>query len=136
MSSAAAVSATVRVTTPSATSPDADSTSGAADTRPRLGPNRAGSVTGVIPNSGVLVLPTITAPAARSFFTIAVSNGGTQSPLTALPNVVRIPSVSGPMSLIAIGTPASGRGSPLSIASASASARSAATVTNAFTSPL
>ena len=37
---------------------------------------------------------------------------------------------------MAIGTPASGRSSPASIASASASARSAATCTNAFSSPL
>ena len=31
----------------------------------RLGPNRVGSVTGCRPNSGVLVLPKITRPAAR-----------------------------------------------------------------------
>ena len=52
-----------------------------------------------------------------------------------MPNVVRTPSVSATRSLIAIGTPASGRSSPGWTASASASARSSQSVTNAFSSP-
>ena len=52
-----------------------------------------------------------------------------------MPIVVRTPSVSATRSLIAIGMPASGRESPGSIASASASARSSHSVTNAFSSP-
>ena len=49
--------------------------------------------------------------------------------------VVRTPSVSATRSLIAIGTPASGRSSPRCTASASARARSSHSVTNAFSSP-
>ncbi len=100
----------------------------------RVGPKRSGSVTGRIPSSGVLVLPTMIAPAARSFRTVALSCDGTQSPIASMPWVVRIPSVKAIRSLIAIGTPASGRSSPGLIASASASARSATVVTNALSS--
>ena len=52
-----------------------------------------------------------------------------------MPMVVRTPSVRATRSLIAIGMPASGRESPGWIASASASARSSHSVTNAFSSP-
>src|SRR4051812_39204919 len=100
----------------------------------RVGPKRSGSVTGGMPISGVFVLPTTIAPAARSLRTVALSSGGTHSPIASMPFVVRMPSVHAIRSLIAMGTPASGRSSPCSTASASASARSAATVTKAFSS--
>src|SRR3954452_8966435 len=188
MSSATAVSRTVRVSTPSVGSPIAPSVHcGDHDTRPRVGlsptrpqqdagmridpppalpwasetmpeataaplpaeeppgvwpvsyglrhgPKRAGSVTGGMPSSGVFVLPTTIAPAARSLRTVALSSVGTKSPIAAIPFVVRMPSVQAIRSLIATGTPASGRSSPCWTASASASARSAASVTNAFSS--
>jgi hypothetical protein len=70
----------------------------------------------------------------RSFRTVALSIDGTQSPMAAMPLVVRMPSVSAIRSFTAIGTPASGRSSPGCTASASASARSATVVTNAFSS--
>ena len=101
----------------------------------RAGPNRSGSVTGRIPISGVLVLPTMIAPAERSRRTSALSSLGTQSSIARMPIVVRTPSVSATRSLIAIGTPASGRSSPRCTASASARARSSHSVTNAFSSP-
>ena len=78
----------------------------------RVGPKRSGSVTGRMPNSGVLVLPTTIAPAARRRATTGESWSGTQSPSERLPFVVRSPSVSANRSLMAIGTPASGLGSP------------------------
>src|SRR4051794_7535110 len=188
MSSATAVSRTLRVRTPSVARPMAPSVHcGAQDTRPRVGlrptrpqqdagmridpppslpcasdtmpeataaplppeeppgvwpvsyglrhgPKRAGSVTGGMPSSGVFVLPTTIAPAARSLRTVALSTVGTKSPIAAMPLVVRMPSVQAIRSLIAIGTPASGRSSPCWTASASASARSAASVTKAFSS--
>src|SRR5436305_5997821 len=80
----------------------------------RHGPKRSGSVTGGIPISGVLVLPTTIAPAARSLRTVALSCGGTHSPIAFMPLVVRMPSVQAIRSLIAMGTPASGRESPCS----------------------
>jgi hypothetical protein len=52
-----------------------------------------------------------------------------------MPNVVRTPAVRATRSLIAIGTPANGRGSPASIWSAAASACSAVISTKAFSSP-
>src|SRR5213592_3629900 len=87
-----------------------------------------------MPSSGALVFPTTIAPAARSFRTVALSCGGTQSPIAAIPMVVRMPAVQAMRSLIAIGTPASGRSSPAWMLSASLSARSAVVVTKAFNS--
>ena len=43
----------------------------------RVGPWASGSVTGRIPSSGVLVLPTTIAPAARSRRATLPSSGGT-----------------------------------------------------------
>jgi hypothetical protein len=102
----------------------------------RAGPKRSGSVTGRIPSSGVFVLPTMIAPASRSRRTSALSASGTKSPMQFIAPVVRMPSVIATRSLIAIGTPASGRSSPSLTASASASARSSQRVTKAFSSPL
>ena len=78
----------------------------------RAGPKRCGSVTGRIPSSGTLVLPTMMAPASRSRRTTEPSMGGSQSPVARMPKVVRMPWVRARMSLMAIGTPASGRWSP------------------------
>ena len=102
----------------------------------RAGPKRSGSVTGKMPSSGVLVLPTMIAPASRRRRTSVLSSSGTQSPIAFMPIAQRIPLVSATRSLTAIGTPASGRSSPGSIASASASARSSQSVTNALSSSL
>src|SRR4051812_19396670 len=55
----------------------------------RAGPKRSGSLTGRIPISGRLVLPTTIAPAARSLRTVALSSDGTQSPIARMPIVVR-----------------------------------------------
>ena len=46
----------------------------------RVGPNRRGSLTGRIPNSGMLVLPTSTKPASRRRRTTNESCCGTKSP--------------------------------------------------------
>ena len=62
----------------------------------------------------------------------ALSWSATQSPKAALPSVVGIPSVAESRSLIPTGIPQSGRASPGRTPSASASARSAHTRTNAF----
>ena len=43
----------------------------------RVGPQRAGSVTGMIPSSGVLVLPRVTSPARLTRLTNSVSAVGT-----------------------------------------------------------
>src|SRR5256885_2175482 len=58
----------------------------------RVGPNRRGSVIGRIPNSGVFVLPTTIAPAARRRRTGSLSRAGTQSPPASVPHVVRMAS--------------------------------------------
>jgi hypothetical protein len=88
-----------------------------------------------IASSGSVVLARITAPARRSLATISPSAvAGASNAL--VPNWVTIPSTS-TMSLIATGTPSSGRSSPEarrpSAASASARARSSSTSVNAFT---
>ena len=86
------------------------------------------------PNAGVFVLPTITAPAARSRETTMQSSSGTLSRKASEPYVVRRPRVSW-RSFTPIGTPSSGPVSPLasrrSASSAAASAPSASTVRNA-----
>ncbi len=53
----------------------------------RAGPKRRGSVTGRIPNSGMLVLPTSTKPASRSRRTTNASCCGTKSPNMSEPIV-------------------------------------------------
>ena len=87
----------------------------------RVGPNRRGSVVGRIPISGIEVLPTITKPASRRRRTRYASRPVTKSPNTSLPMVSGMP-VTERLSLIAIGTPANGRGSPGFSVSAAASA--------------
>ena len=91
---------------------------------------------GLWPNSGVAVFPTRTAPAARNRATAMASVAGTLCSNTAEPNVVRTPSVL-TRSFTLSGTPASGptaspRPTRASMVSASARARSAQIVTNAF----
>ena len=90
----------------------------------RTGPKRRDSDTGRIPNSGMLVLPTITKPASRSRRTRKASWPGTKSPNTSEPIVYGIPAT-GAVSFTAIGTPANGRGSSALISSAAAMAPSA-----------
>src|SRR5206468_225644 len=70
-------------------------------------------------------------PAAFSRWTTLWSNGARKSPVNSAPSVSRLPAMPR-LFLIAIGTPAKGRGSPGAIASASASASSPKTSTNAF----
>ena len=78
----------------------------------RAGPKRSGSLTGRMPISGRLVLPTTIAPAARRRRTVALSSSGIQSASARIPIVVRTPSVSAARSFTSSGTPASGRWSP------------------------
>src|SRR5258705_13615422 len=54
----------------------------------RVAPKRAFSVTGRKPSSGVLVLPTMMAPADRSFRTCELSWSATQSATARVPSVV------------------------------------------------
>ena len=91
------------------------------------------AVTGRIPNSGRLVLPTITKPASRRRRTTNASWAGTKSPKMSDPSVCGIPATAA-VSLTAIGTPANGRSSPGPMASAAARAPSASTWTKALTS--
>ena len=97
----------------------------------RVGPKRRGSVTGRIPHSGMLVVPTTTKPAARSRRVTLWSRGATLSPVRAAPRVRRSPWTAR-LFLIAIGTPANGRSSPDAIAPAAARAPSWSTSTNAL----
>ncbi len=97
----------------------------------RAGPQRRGSVTGRIPHSGSVVVPTMTKPASRSRRTTLWSCGATKSAMRSAQRVRRRPST-GRLFLIAIGTPANGRSSPGSIAAATARAPSRSTSTNAF----
>ena len=88
----------------------------------------------------MLVLPTMTAPAARRRSTMMQSASGTSPAWAARPKVVRIPAVSC-RSLTATGTPGSARSrspafSAASARAASSSARSAQTVRKAFSSGL
>ena len=53
----------------------------------RTGPKRRGSDTGRMPNSGMLVLPTITKPASRMRRTRKASWPGTKSPKMSEPIV-------------------------------------------------
>src|SRR5918997_2318957 len=63
------------------------------------------------PNSGVLVLPSMTAPAAYNRSTTGASSSGTQSGSINEPRAVRTPRV-GVRSLIEVGMPANGGASP------------------------
>src|SRR5262245_2250286 len=94
-------------------------------------PFSADSVTAVIPNSGVFVLPSRTNPASRSRRTTAVSKSSTLSANARHEYVVRIPAVSD-RSLMGSGTPENGPGRG---SRASASASSAQTVTYALSVP-
>src|SRR5699024_922784 len=79
----------------------------------RVVPNAAPSVNGHWPTSGVFVLPTTTAPAARNLRTTSASwPAAGKSP--AQPNAVGTPARS-VSSLTAIGTPRSGASSPSAI---------------------
>ena len=73
----------------------------------RVAPNTALTVLGPNANSGVLVLPSTMAPAARSRWTTSASSSGTWSSKSLEPWVVRMPAV-GVTSLMATGTPNSG----------------------------
>ena len=73
----------------------------------RVAPNKGLNVFEPAPNSGVLVLPMIMAPAFRMRSTINASDFGTRSRKMGEPMVVRIPRV-WTRSLIAMGSPASG----------------------------
>ena len=101
-----------------------------------VAPNTSFTVSAFQPNSGVLVLPTTTQPAARSRSTSGESlAAGSPSAYAAEPFVVTKPAASS-RSLTASGTPASApTSSPpamrASIASASASADSPSTATKA-----
>ena len=78
------------------------------------------------PNSGVFVLPSITAPAALTRSTTAESSSGTLSWKARDPPVVRIPRVSS-RSLIEMGTPCRGpRASPRATAASASLAESMA----------
>ena len=68
----------------------------------RVGPKRRGSVTGRIPNSGRLVLPTITKPASRRRRTTKASWAGPKSPKRSEPSVYGMPATAA-VSLTAIG---------------------------------
>ena len=76
----------------------------------RAGPKRRGSVTGRIPNSGMFVLPTITKPASRSRRTTRRRGPGRSRRRCPSPSCTACPATAA-VSLIAIGTPANGRGS-------------------------
>ena len=77
----------------------------------RVGPKRRGSVTGRIPHSGSVVVPTITKPASRSRAVTLWSFARLKSPISRAPKVRRRPATAR-LFLIAIGTPANGRSSP------------------------
>ena len=103
----------------------------------RVAPKTGLKVCEPAPNSGVLVVPSVTAPAARMRVTMDASFVGTWSRKNGEPRVVRIPAVS-TRSLCATGRPCSApTGRPRAIASsafaASAMARSATRVTMALT---
>ena len=102
-----------------------------------VAPNTGLKVFDPAPNSGVFVLPSVIAPAARMRVTISASTVGTLSLNNGEPNVVRIPAV-GTRSLWATGSPCSGpsfapRACASSAALAPAIARSATSVTIALT---
>src|SRR5918994_645714 len=75
------------------------------------GPNTRFPESPFQPSSGVLVFPSMTAPAAYSRSTTGASSSGTQLASINEPRAVRIPRV-GVRSLMDIGIPASGGASP------------------------
>src|ERR671921_119579 len=75
------------------------------------GPNTRFPESPFQPSSGVLVFPSMTAPAAYNRSTTGASSSGTQSGSINEPRAVRMPRV-GVRSLIDIGIPASGGASP------------------------
>ena len=98
--------------------------------------NMSVNVSAELPNSGVLVLPRITASVVRRRSTTAESKSGTQSTNAEQPRAVRNPSVSS-RSFTQIGTPCNEPGSSpaanlRSHSAAAASAPSASGVTNAL----
>src|SRR5581483_9581936 len=80
-----------------------------------VAPNSTGSHDGDMPNSGVLVLPTITRPAARSRCTSSAVQVETLSRRNREPSQKRTPSTSATRSFSRYGTPASG---PVGVAAA------------------
>jgi hypothetical protein len=97
----------------------------------RHGPFSGESVNAVVPNSGVLVLPITTKPAARVLATWARSKSGTFAANALQEKVVRIPAVVS-RSLSAIGTPWNGPSTGASaFARACSRAASPQTVTKA-----
>ena len=106
----------------------------------RVGPKTGLNVCDPAPNSGVLVLPITTAPAALSSATCGASKVGIWEAKIGDPYVVLIPAVSA-RSLIAMGSPCSGpanepRAARASRSAAVARACSAASVTIALTDGL
>src|SRR5215207_8994056 len=75
------------------------------------GPNTRFPESPFQPSSGVLVFPSMTAPAAYNRSTMGASSTGTQSGSINEPRAVRIPRV-GVRSLIEMGMPANGGASP------------------------
>src|SRR2546423_12668238 len=100
----------------------------------RTGPNSTGSHAGAMPNSGVLVLPTMTRPARRSRSTSSESNADTFAARQREPSVQRTPSISQARSLTRYGTPLKGpAGAAPAPSPASPGARSQTRGTPAFT---
>ena len=89
----------------------------------RVAPNTSLKVCEPAPSSGVLVLPTVMAPACRSRSTMRAVSSGTWPSKARLPNVVRMPAVT-KRSLWATGRPC--RGPTARPAARAASAASAA----------
>src|SRR5712692_4668813 len=86
----------------------------------RVGPNSRLWVAPIQPNVGVLVLPSMMAPAARSRSTIGASSAGTLSRNSGVPKVVRTPLVT-TRSFTENGTPCNGpRVAPLRVSARSA----------------
>jgi hypothetical protein len=103
----------------------------------RVAPNTVLNVCEPAPNSGMFVLPSAIAPAPRCRATTALSASGTKSRKMGEPNVVRIPRVRNE-SLCATGNPCNGPSASPNACARSArraapSARSASSVTIAFT---
>jgi hypothetical protein len=102
----------------------------------RVTPHRTDSVNGHSPSSGIVVLPTTTAPAARSRRTTSASSAA-RAVKASVPRLVTSPARS-ISSLTAIGTPSNGASSPAALRrsarSASSRARAAYTAPNAFKS--
>ena len=103
----------------------------------RVAPNTALNVCDPAPSSGVLVLPMVMAPAARSRSTMSASASGTKCSNARHPKVVRMPFVH-VRSLWATGSPCSGpssspRATAASAASAPRRASSGSSVTIALT---